>query len=120
MCSTTVVRLPVQHLENGRWCKSAWNLTSQKHTNTHAFHNTHLIREVLPKHLTVPVPYALDRKAHHDQIAVGLRQTQDEKRAKNAQKAAERKKRKRADNGTAGGVEKHAAGDDSNNNMALD
>ncbi len=66
------------------------------------------------------MPYALDRKAHHDQIAVGLRQTQDEKRAKNAQKAAERKKRKRADNGTAGGVEKHAAGDDSNNNMALD
>lgn len=58
--------------------------------NTHAFHNAHLIREVVPRHLTRPIPYVEDRKSHHHRIASILRASQNSKRAVNAAKAADR------------------------------
>jgi hypothetical protein len=61
--------------------------------NTHAFHNAHLIREILPHNLTVPIAFRADRHAHHTQIAVDLRNTRDEKRAATALKAVERRQK---------------------------
>ncbi|KAF8162732.1 hypothetical protein B0H34DRAFT_763800 [Crassisporium funariophilum] len=61
--------------------------------NTHAFHNAHLIRAVLPRALTAPIPFCIDQQTHHTQIAANLRGTQDEKRAATAKKAAERRQK---------------------------
>ncbi|PPR08199.1 hypothetical protein CVT24_001412 [Panaeolus cyanescens] len=57
--------------------------------NTHAFHNAHLVREILPRELTRPLPYSSNRQSFHDTIAQSLRKTQDAKRS-----ATSRKKRK--------------------------
>jgi hypothetical protein len=54
--------------------------------NTHAFHNAHLIRAVLPRDLTIPVAYSADRAAHHFSIATKLREIQDGKRQLTAEK----------------------------------
>ena len=54
--------------------------------NTHAFHNAHLIRAVLPRELTIPVAYSVDRVAHHFSIATKLREIQDGKRQNTAEK----------------------------------
>jgi hypothetical protein len=70
--------------------------------NTHAFHNAHLIRAILPRALTAPIPYIVDRRTHHDQIAQKMRVTQESKRAATALKAAERRKAKALK--TAGGA----------------
>ena len=56
--------------------------------NTHAFHNAHLIRAILPRDLTIPIAYSADRVGHHYSIATKLRDIQDGKR----HKAAEKKK----------------------------
>jgi hypothetical protein len=56
--------------------------------NTHAFHNAHLVRAVLPRDLTIPIAYSADRIAHHTSVATKLREIQDGKR----QNAAEKKK----------------------------
>src|SRR5437016_1933428 len=48
--------------------------------NTHAFHNAHLIRAVLPRDLTIPIAYSADRIAHHSSIATKLQEVQDGKR----------------------------------------
>jgi hypothetical protein len=60
--------------------------------NIHAFHNAHLIRAILPRDLTAPIPYTVDRRAHHDHIAETLRTAQDAKRAVTALKTAKKKK----------------------------
>lgn len=54
--------------------------------NTHTFHNAHLIRAILPRNLTQPIPYAANREAHHAEIAALLRNSQNEKRQKTAGK----------------------------------
>ncbi|KAF8801376.1 hypothetical protein BYT27DRAFT_7198307 [Phlegmacium glaucopus] len=62
--------------------------------NTHAFHNAHLIRATLPRHLTIPVPYAEDRQAHHIRIAAKLQVSQEARQINTARKAEERRKLK--------------------------
>ncbi|KAJ7707163.1 hypothetical protein B0H16DRAFT_1824386 [Mycena metata] len=49
--------------------------------NLHALHNAHLIREILPRHLTAPKPLFADRYAKHCEFAAGLREVGPEKRA---------------------------------------
>jgi len=60
--------------------------------NTHAFHNAHLIREILPRELTSPVRFRVDRHSYHLEIASQLRRTQDVKRRATALKKAEKSK----------------------------
>lgn len=79
--------------------------------NIHAFHNTHLIRAILPRSLTVPIPFTLDRYAYHLETAAKLRLSQDGRRAATAEKIRKKKvdtasaatqsarKRQRADGG---------------------
>jgi len=75
--------------------------------NTHAFHNAHLIRAILPRDLTIPVAYSADRVAHHFSIATNLREIQDGKRQNAAEKkraAADLKKAAEASEAAATGV----------------
>ena len=60
--------------------------------NTHAFHNAYLIREILPRELTSPIPFCTDRHSYHLEIASQLRKTQDVKRRATALKKAEKSK----------------------------
>jgi hypothetical protein len=41
--------------------------------NMHGIHNAHLIRETIPRDLTDPQPYLLDRLAKHKELAAQLR-----------------------------------------------
>lgn len=69
--------------------------------NTHAFHNSHLLRSVLPRNLTAPISYSQTRVADHLAIANKLQESQCTKRAKTAEKrkATMEGKRKAEDEG---------------------
>jgi len=54
--------------------------------NTHAFHNAHLLRETLPRSLTMPTPLFDNREEKHHEMAQTLRDVQITK--KNAKAAA--------------------------------
>jgi len=72
--------------------------------NTHAFHNAHLIREALPRDLTIPIAYSADRVADHSSIATKLWEIQSGRRLNAAEKkkaAAELKKATEGDDTTA-------------------
>jgi hypothetical protein len=62
--------------------------------NMHAFHNAHLVCNALPCLLATPLPYACEREVFHHQIACDLQGSQDEKRAVQASKAAEKRAKK--------------------------
>ena len=74
--------------------------------NTHTFHNAHLIREALPRDLTIPIAYSADRVADHFSIATKLREIQGGRRLNAAEKkkaAAELKKATEGDETAAAG-----------------
>lgn len=54
--------------------------------NMHALHNPHLLREVIHRSLSAPVPLHANRVDKHAQCAVNLRKTQGEKRTKQQEK----------------------------------
>ena len=55
--------------------------------NLHAHHNAWRLRKVLPRALTAPVPYTLDRKKLHTEAARELQKKNPAKRAEGAAKA---------------------------------
>ncbi|KAJ7703890.1 hypothetical protein B0H17DRAFT_1157051 [Mycena rosella] len=66
--------------------------------NTHAFHNAHLLRAVLPRDLVAPIPIFTERTAKHDELAAQLREILTTRKA-----AAVAKKRKRLEDGDDAG-----------------
>ncbi|KAJ7803462.1 hypothetical protein B0H14DRAFT_3091985 [Mycena olivaceomarginata] len=70
--------------------------------NMHALHNGHLIRDILPRSLTAPVPYLQDRVVSHRRFAEQLRKTGPVKRAETRAKTqATRAKNKQGKLGLA-------------------
>lgn len=53
----------------------------------HALHNSHLIRKVLPRHLTKPILQFPDRAALHNRLATRLRESGPAKRAETKAKS---------------------------------
>jgi hypothetical protein len=72
--------------------------------NTHAFHNAHLIREVLPQSLTAPIARFQDRRSKHFEVAAKYRTSQNTKRA--AQKEKQQKEKEAANGGNNIGSKK--------------
>jgi hypothetical protein len=60
--------------------------------NTHAFHNAHLLREMLPRSLVAPISLYQDRQTKHTEIAKKLRTSQENKRATAKARAADKKR----------------------------
>jgi hypothetical protein len=83
--------------------------------NTHAFHNAHLVRQALPRHLTVPIALFLDRKTKHYEFAAVLRVTKDGKRKRAREK---REEKKREANGMSTTARKDKKGKKSNSTNA--
>ncbi|KAH7875341.1 uncharacterized protein C8R40DRAFT_1272362 [Lentinula edodes] len=78
--SDILFRLSVQHD-----CRGAQSSLNTKNDdwyliNTHALHNAHLIRKLLPRELTAPQTLHNDREAYHYEIAEKLRVSQTSKR----------------------------------------
>ncbi|KAJ7209175.1 hypothetical protein GGX14DRAFT_566353 [Mycena pura] len=67
--------------------------------NTHGFHNAHLLRQVLPRHLIQPIPLFADRKAKHFELAERLRNMKRLKRKRQQEKREAKKTAQAASNG---------------------
>ncbi|KAJ7820467.1 hypothetical protein B0H14DRAFT_3735670 [Mycena olivaceomarginata] len=67
--------------------------------NTHGFHNAHLLRQVLPRHLIQPIPLFADRKAKHFELAEKLREIKTLKRKRQQEKREAKKTAAAASNG---------------------
>lgn len=76
--------------------------------NTHAFHNAHLLREIIPRHLITPLPLYEDREKTHHELAARLR-TSEEVRAKTMAEKAAAKAADKLDAATKEAAEKTAA-----------
>jgi hypothetical protein len=57
--------------------------------NMHGIHNAHLIRETIPRDLTIPRPYLSDRVSKHKELAAQLRVSGPAKRAETNAKHAQ-------------------------------
>jgi hypothetical protein len=75
----------IEHAATDRWI-----------INTHALHNAHLLRLVVPRELIRPIPFVVDRHSHHCAMALGLRTNQVQKN-KATDDAAEPSKKRKAD-----------------------
>lgn len=65
--------------------------------NLHGFHNSHLVRMILPRSLTAPIPLFEDRLAKHNELAASLRVSQTNKRAQQKVRQAENKRKREAE-----------------------
>ncbi|KAJ7852212.1 hypothetical protein B0H14DRAFT_3137185 [Mycena olivaceomarginata] len=84
---TDLTELQTKHSDNPRFI-----------LNMHGLHNAHLIRDILPRSLTVPVPYLSDRIVSHRRFAAQLRQLGPAKRAETQAKSkATRDRNKKKD-----------------------
>lgn len=54
--------------------------------NTHSFHNAHLIRAVLPRDLTKPIPHSTNRKEDHFNLAKKFHSSREVKRQQMTEK----------------------------------
>ncbi|KAJ6602592.1 hypothetical protein DFH09DRAFT_1068977 [Mycena vulgaris] len=65
------------------------------HINMHTLHNAHLLRDILPRSLTAPISYFLDRDAKHDKFSTQIRVSGPAKCAATAKKSKETRKKKK-------------------------
>lgn len=65
--------------------------------NLHAFHNAHLLRMVLPRSLSAPIPLFDDRRSKHNELAASLRVSQTDKRAQQKVRQGENKRKRDAE-----------------------
>ncbi|KDQ28455.1 hypothetical protein PLEOSDRAFT_1041925, partial [Pleurotus ostreatus PC15] len=65
--------------------------------NLHAFHNAHLLRTVLPRSLSAPIPLFDDRRSKHNELAASLRVSQTDKRAQQKVRQGENKRKRDAE-----------------------
>ena len=81
--------------------------------NLHALHNAWRLREVLPRKLTEPVPYVVDRQEFHHKMARKLQKSNPKKRAKAKERAKDtREQKKRAIESVEDGPEGEQSGDE--------
>ncbi|KAJ7435722.1 hypothetical protein B0H11DRAFT_2366659, partial [Mycena galericulata] len=102
-CAPTALRPIMQERqETSRTMKLLAHADDQHFViNMAAIHNATLLRRNLPVSLTVPRPLYLDRKAHHDEVAIGLRAAQTRKRSRTQAKRRATLKAKKIASGGA-------------------
>ena len=74
--------------------------------NTHAFHNAHLLRKVLPQSLVAPVALFGDRNLQHRELATELRRSQGARREQLKTQREAKKAAAEANGGVALGSKK--------------
>lgn len=80
--------------------------------NLHALHNAYRLREVLPRHLTEPIPYIANREEFHHEMAGKLQKTNPKKRAKAKEKAKDKREEKKRAVESAEGTRAEQSEDD--------